>query len=341
MKDGSVGVHPELVPLDVSLVADAGGDPEISPSPFAMLPGDGSAYRPEVVYPSDVLSVTIFEVGVTLFGPQATSLAQAGTPTAGGQTIAGVRVDDQGVIDLPYVGTLAVVGLTPREIAQKIEQRLSGLSQSPQAVVSVVSSVKSAVSVMGAVAHSGRYPLTVARERVRDMIAVAGGIAADPEDIVVRLTRQERTVEMRLSDIKAGSADDAYLAAGDQLELLRRPRTFTVFGAADRVSQVPFGADKVNLLEAIARAGGPSDSRANPRGVFLFRWENGTGTEPKPVIYRLDMMQAGSYFVASQFAVHDKDVLYFANSASNPPTKFISIINQLFSPFVTAKALTQ
>ena len=340
VKDSGGGIAAELVTLDASVIGNQNAA-AAEVGAFAPLQQDAEAYAPELVRPNDLLNVTIYEVGVSLFGMQVNALSQSGIPAAGAQTIAGVRVDDRGVIDLPYVGTLAVVGLTPREIGKQIERRLSGLSQSPQAVVSVVESTESAVSISGEISRSGRYRLNVVRERVRDLIALAGGAPGEPEDFVVRLIRGEKSAEMRLSEIRVGSADDVFLSPGDKIELLKRARTFTVFGASDRVSQIPFGADRVSLLEAIAKAGGPSEPRANPRGVFLFRWETSPSGERRPVIYRLDMMQAGSYFVAGQFMVKDKDVLYFANSASNPPSKFISILNQLFSPVVTARALTQ
>ena len=341
VKDSGGGIAAELVTLDASVIGSEHVAAVAEAGAFAPFQQDAQAFAPEVVRPNDLLNVTIYEVGVSLFGMQVNALSQSGIPAAGAQTIAGVRVDDRGVIDLPYVGTLAVVGLTPREIGKQIERRLSGLSQSPQAVVSVVESTESAVSISGEISRSGRYRLNVVRERVRDLIALAGGASGEPEDFVVRLIRGEKSAEMRLSEIRVGSADDVFLSPGDKIELLKRARTFTVFGASDRVSQIPFGADRVSLLEAIAKAGGPSEPRANPRGVFLFRWENSPAGERRPVIYRLDMMQAGSYFVAGQFMVKDKDVLYFANSASNPPSKFISILNQLFSPVVTARALTQ
>ena len=37
--------------------------------------------------------------------------------------------------------------------------------------------------------------------------------------------------------------------------------------------QVTFGAEKVTLAEALAKAGGLLDLRADPAGVFLFRFE--------------------------------------------------------------------
>jgi polysaccharide export outer membrane protein len=51
------------------------------------------------------------------------------------------------------------------------------------------------------------------------------------------------------------------------------------------------------------------------------------------------MLLPSSYFLSQRFAVRDKDVVYIANARSNRPAKLIGIINQLFSPFVTARAI--
>jgi polysaccharide export outer membrane protein len=115
-----------------------------------------------------------------------------------------------------------------------------------------------------------------------------------------------------------------------------------VFGATDKVSQVPFQVRSLSLSEAVARVGGPSDTRANPKGIFLFRFEHSPdGKTDKPVIYRLDLMNPQSYFLAQRFTMRDKDLIYFSNSVANPPAKFIALINQLFSPVVTARYLAQ
>ena len=56
----------------------------------------------------------------------------------------------------------------------------------------------------------------------------------------MRFTREGRTVEQRLSQVRSGTADDLILVPGDRIELIRRPRTYTVFGATGRASQINF-----------------------------------------------------------------------------------------------------
>ncbi len=293
-----------------------------------------------VIRPGDSLTVSIFEVGFSLFGGAMALDTRVESTTANAQRV-GIRVDDQGHISLPYIGTLSAAGLTAEQLEGAIVARLRGLSQSPQALVAIADSLANSVYISGTIARPGRVPLTSAREHLLDLVALAGGPTAEPDSVELRVIRDGRTAQIRLGALRPEDLDNIVLAPGDRIELVNKPRTFTVFGASDRVSQIPFGAGEVTLADALARAGGPSDSRADPKGVFLFRLVRKADQTEEPVIYRINLMTPESYFLAQRFPMQDKDLLYFSNSPSNLPTKFISVLNQLFSPVVTARFLTQ
>lgn len=318
----------------------------------------------------DVLSVEIYEVGVTLFGGR-TSIA-GGTandtaPSASGATIGegGVTVDRDGYITIPYIGALKVAGLTPAQVQQRIVAGLRGKSQNPQVIVSLRHNVSNTVVIMGAVANPQRVPLTLARDRLLDAIAEAGGISrttqtgsstatgTGTQDDIVRFTRGTQTVEQPLDTIVAGSPDDLVLLGGDRIELIRQPRTFTVFGAIDRISQIPFESRTLTLAEALARAGGPNDGRADPRAVFIFRLSaSGVGqpagartpaaaTIANPIAYRINMLDPQGFFLAQRFAMRDKDVIYIGNASANQPLKLVQAIGQLFAPVFSVQAATR
>jgi len=269
--------------------------------------------------------------------------ADAFDPSARRGTIPGVRVDQEGTITLPYIGKLMVAGSTPAEIQRMIEGRLAGKSQSPQAVVSVSGNVANTAIVMGQVRKPGRLELTASRERLLDAIADAGGSEDQPEDLIVRFTRGDRTAEAPLAAIASRSAEDLPLLAGDRIQLLRRPRSYTVFGATDRVSQVPFAAASLSLAEAVARIGGPSDRQADPSAVFVFRYVPGESEArgERPTIYRLNLMKPSHYFLAQRFAMRDKDVIYIANARANQGLKLVQVINQLFTPLFFVREVTR
>ncbi len=341
----------------------------LQPGGMATLASLDTIGRVDVLGPGDIVSVEIFEVGSGLFAGGRASMGSAGgvgsdeiaTPSASGKGLGdGLAVDREGFISVPYVGRLHVAGLTTGEVQDRILAGLKGKSQSPQVIVSISKNLANTVVVMGAVAKPGRLELTLAGEHLLDAIAEAGGLnlfvtsgsstatGTGPQDMIVRFTRGGRTVSEPLDTIEPGSPDDLKLLPGDRIDLLRQPRTFIVFGATDKIAQLPFESASLSLAEALARIGGPSDSRADPRAIFVFRLLRpaapaAAGIAPPPpqaVIYRLNMMKASGYFLSQRFAMQDKDLIYIANASSNLPTKFVQIINQLFSPVFAIRAAT-
>lgn len=307
------------------------------------------AGRVDLVGPGDVLSISIYEVGTTLFGSGTTTLGGSGStpsvstfdPSARVQALPGVVINEAGQIRLPYVGTLSVGGKTTGQIARMIEHGLAGKSQLPQVLVELRTNVTNTVLVSGVVTRPGRQQLTLERERLLDAIAAAGGTGTQdgPQSTLVRVTRGGRTAEVYLEAIESGSAGDIILLPGDRIDLLRRPRTYSVFGAVDRVQQFAFDSRYVTLDEAIARAGGPSDTRADSSAVFVFR--NDTTQGAAPVIYRLDMSKPSSFFLAQRFQMRDKDLIYVANARFTQTRKLVEILNLVFSPIYTARVITQ
>lgn len=331
----------DLVTANELTAAYAAQPPAIKP--LSMLSGGTPT---DLVGPGDVLDIRVYEVGVALFGGSSSSSGSesvSSAPTVHAENFAGVMVDRNGQIRLPYLGTLTVEGMTSSNIGQMLAQRLRSKSQSPQVLVKVVGNFTNVAYLSGAVSKPGMYDLPPGQTLLLDVIAKAGGIAGSPEDVTITLTRNGRTVEQQLSSIVPGTSDDIPLQPGDRIQVNKRPRSFTVFGAAGRVSQIAFPSNEMTLAEAVAQAAGPNDATADATAVFLFR------NMPDPVnpgmaqrvIYRLNLMDPQGYFVAQDFKIRDKDLIYIANARSNQASKFISLVGQLFSPVLTARALTQ
>ena len=344
-----------IMDINASVVAQAAASEADARAGITRLAVLARPARNDVVGSGDQLDIAVFEVGASLFGATRNSTDNF-DPSAQAQRFPTVTVDRDGAIHLPYAGTIQVAGRAPAEIATLIERRYAGKSQSPQVVVSIHGNLSDTVYVTGDVRRPGRIELSLRNERLLDTIGSAGGTVAQTQDMVVRFTRDGRQVEQRLDRVRAASPDDLVLVPGDRIELLRQPQTYVVLGAANRPAQVTFDQSNLTLAEAVARAGGPNDGAANPRAVFLFRYDSapaGTGgsaptdasapeatVQPRPTIYRLNLLETSSYFLAQRFPMRDKDVLYISNAGINRTAKFISIINQLFSPFVAVRTVT-
>lgn len=305
---------------------------------------DGTVSSEEVLV-GDNLEVVIFEVGYRLFG-SVDSGGDAKNPAvaATGAALPTISVPADGYINIPYAGPVNVLGRNTKSIAAEIRERLRGLSQQADVLVRVASGPMRSVTVSGDVKNPGRVPITAAGERVLDIIASAGGPAEPPANLVVRLARDGASEEMQLDQVRAGELSNIRLMPGDVIQLLKRQRSFSVIGAARDVAEVPLADTPVSLVEGLARAGGPIDNQADATGVFVFRYvdSDAGGTAAKvPTIYRLNLLDPRSYFIASRFRMADDDVVLIANSRSAQFAKLVQMLNQFTSPVVTVDVLTR
>lgn len=305
----------------------------------------------DMVGPGDVLDINIYEAGVTLFSANA-SAGASGAAAAGGSQIAAVpgvqvqklppsRVDDNGNISIPYAGELHVVGRTVGEVEDMVRQSLRGLSQNPQVLITLSQTITNSVIVSGEVARPGRLVLQTNRETLSDVVALAGGYRGNAKDLTLRVFRRGDSVDIAINDLIDMPQLDARAYPGDRFMLINNPRTFSVLGASSAVQQIPFTRSKVSLAEAIATAGGVNPNIGDPAAVFLFRYVADEQGNEVPVVYHLNMMKAGTYFLAQRFAMRDKDVLYFGNASANQPGKLLTLISQLFTPIMTVTAAVQ
>lgn len=294
----------------------------------------------------DTVSVSIWEAaGGGLFG---TSPITGVSPGSRSVTIPEQVVGRDGSITVPYAGRVPVAGRSTVEVQRIIEQRLAEKAIEPQVIVTIPKSVTEAATVSGEVVNGARVPLSVNGDRLLDLIALAGGAKSPVYETFVRLSRKGVTATIPMERLVSDPAENIYAQPGDVLTLVRIPQTYSVLGATGQNAQLSFNADRITLVEALAKAGGLQDLRSDPAGVFLFRFEPppvvaalsapqlGTGPDrSSPVVYRLDMSNANAYFLAQRFPIEDKDVIYVANAKLNELQKFFTLLNTITGPVIT------
>jgi len=166
------------------------------------------------------------------------------------------------------------------------------------------------------------------------------------------LTRGSRTARVALSRIVADHRENIYVQPGDTITVVRDPQTFIAYGATGRNAEIPFDAEGINLNQAIAKAAGLLDFRADPEGVFLFRFEpesvaralrpNSPLIQPgrlTPFVYRINMRDPNSLFVAQRFPIFNKDVIYVSNAPLTDLQKVMEIFNLAVSPAASAASV--
>jgi polysaccharide export outer membrane protein len=283
--------------------------------------------------------------------PQVVPFPNEATGTAVNQrsaTIPDQQVAPDGAIVVPFAGQVAAAGRTPVEVQQTIETLLGSKALQPQALVIVKKSTANTVTVAGEVVPGARVPLSPGGDRLLQVIAAAGGAQAPVHETFVRLSRDGVTATIPFERLVADPAEDIYARPGDVLTLVRIPQTFSVFGATGRNDLITFDAEKLTLSEALAKSQGLRDELANPKGVFLFRYEPAAivraldqpiatraadGTSP--VAYRFDFSDANSYLIADQFPVRDKDIIFVADAGAIQAQKVFTVLQTITGPVIT------
>src|SRR5690606_21193794 len=180
--------------------------------------------------------------------------------------------------------------------------------------------------------------------KLMEAIALAGGTREATYETVATITRGNHSGTVRLDEVVSLPSNNIWLAPGDNVLVLHKPRTYSAFGAVKTSGLIPFKSESVSLAEALAQVGGLIDTRADAGGVFLLRLEDrllaqwlvetgqGVGNPDAyapggtPVIYRLDFKNPQAFFTAQGFRMRDKDVLYVATHPTAELGKFLSTI---------------
>jgi polysaccharide export outer membrane protein len=293
-----------------------------------------------VIGVGDVLDIAIWEAPpAVLFGATSPG-ANIGSAIAQSAGIPQQVVGEDGTITIPFVGSVAVRGISPQGVARTIVARLAGRAHSPQAIVRLAQNDSRAVTVMGEVGATRRMPLTPRGERLLDALAAAGGSRQPVAKTTVQLTRAGRTAAMPLDAIVRDPAQNVMLQVGDVITAIFQPYSFVALGAVGLNAEVPFEGGGISLAQALGRIGGLRDDRADVRSVFVFRLEHPevldietartarrTAEGLVPVVYRLDLGQGTSFFTAQDFGIRDRDVLYVSNAPIADLQKFLNIVS--------------
>jgi polysaccharide biosynthesis/export protein len=91
------------------------------------------------------------------------------------------EVSEEGTVVLPLLGSVKLAGSTEREATEKLRHQLAELIVAPEIALSVKEYHGQQVSVIGAVAKPGVYPLHSFDETIADVITDAGGVTQDAE----------------------------------------------------------------------------------------------------------------------------------------------------------------
>ncbi|POR55897.1 polysaccharide export outer membrane protein [Paraburkholderia eburnea] len=295
----------------------------------------------------DTIQISIWEAPPATLFSAATLDSKSGVSGSHVTVLPDQTIDGDGNVSVPFIGAVTAGGRTPIELQREIAGRLKNMAHDPQVLVKLSSNATSYVTIVGDVVNTNRMQLSARGERLLDALANAGGVREPVDKVTIQLTRGNQIVSMPLSSVIRDPRQNIALHAGDVVTALFQPFSFTALGATGKNQEVNFEAQGITLAQALARSGGLDDSRADARGVFIFRFEDPkalnwpnvpvkTTVDGKvPVIYRVNLRDPDALFVTQGFMMDNKDMLYVSNAPISDVQKVLNLVFSVAYPVVT------
>lgn len=334
-----------VLDLNASVLRAANGNTEAM-GPRLPQNLNGSAGKQGTIGPGDVVAITIFEASAGgLF------IAPEGNSARGGNFV-GIppqQVESGGTVTVPYAGRIQAAGRTPQEVSKEIATRLNQRAVEPQVVVSIAERRSGSVSVLGDVNLPTRISIDPGGLRLLDAITRGGGPRSAPYETIVSVKRGNRTMQALLSAVVKIPGQNPYLMPGDTVFLSKEPRYYLTLGATPAPGSIggtnnrrfSFENDTMNLAEAAAKSGGLDPTRADPRAVFLYRIESRRVLEDLgvdltgytgvwiPTIYNVDLSRPDGLFLASDFAMRSRDIIFVSEAPAAGLQRFTTALSGL------------
>lgn len=314
VEEGRTDPRYEVVDITATTIGTYGRAP--APS----LTSDVSQLRVSNVYliPGDVIGIMISDSAQegALFTPL----------SAGGTVFPKVRVDASGKISLPYVGDIKVAGMTLGQVEHAVQKRLKGKAIDPQVHAELVGDLSGSVLVAGAVKSPGRFSALQGPLTLLDAINQAGGPLLEPHLAKVIVRTGSKVYTYSYQDLLQGRNQP--VPPRSEIVVERARQRFVAMGSVKQPGLHDLPSANPSLLETLGAVGGLDESKADPTGVFVFRLNEEDPQSPRAQVFRLNMRNPESIFLAKEFLVQPEDAIYVTNAAVYEWQKIITPILQ-------------
>jgi polysaccharide export outer membrane protein len=205
------------------------------------------------------------------------------------------RVSESGIINYPLVGRINIGGLTVPDAEARIASALKAnkILRAPQVNINVQQVRGSQVAVLGQVHKPGRFPLEAMNVRVSDLVAAAGGITPQGDEVVVVTgVRNKKPFRKAVdtSSLFAGKgSEDILVQPGDTIYVSKAP-VYYIYGEAQKPGY--YKVEKgMTVMQALAAGGGITPRGSNSRLQITRKTGEGQTVQLSPKL--TDTIQAG------------------------------------------------
>ena len=194
------------------------------------------------------------------------------------------RIADNGNISFPFIGDVAVAGLSTADAERRIARRLGEGGYVRNAQVGVFREertqyITQSVTILGQVKNSGRYPLisvsTEGADNLIDLLALAGGTNPNAADYLMLLREGaagQETLRVDLVDLMTlGDTSSNYDLLDGDIVIVPQMEVFYIYGQVQSPGRYRLERN-MTVMQALAVASGVTE-RGNEEGVELRRRE--------------------------------------------------------------------
>lgn len=247
----------------------------------------------------------------------------------------GFYVQADGSFNYPFIGMVQAGGRTASDVRAEVAKRLAEFIPNPQVEVRVATFNSQRVVVAGEVKSPNSQPITLAPTTLITAINAAGGLTETADTRAVSVQRGGRMYKIDLAGfLNAGiEQNNPMLRSGDVVTVpRRRAQEAYLLGQITKPAAIDLSQEPITLTQAITRQGGLNETRADARGVFVFRLVNGRMT-----VFQLETATPAGLLLGTRFVLEPADVVYVVRS---PLSRWNDTISGLL-PTVTATRAAQ
>lgn len=237
------------------------------------------------------------------------------------------RLDMQGNIKLPLIGTVHAAGLTAADLEKTLKTRLTQYVNQPDVIVTVTTYRSQPVMVLGSVSNPGVHQLE-GKKTLFEVISSVGGVKPDAGH-TIKITREKRwgriplpgsledpTGEYYVAEVSVRSVMDAK-SPSENIEVrphdvitVPKVQVVYVIGAVKKAGGYVLGdAESMTVLQALALAEG-LDRLAAPKNARIMRMAPG-GVARTEIPVDVKKIFAGQ---GTDVALGADDILFIPNS---------------------------
>lgn len=277
-------------------------------------------------------------------GPgNAAAISAGGTNALGSSELGSYNVSEAGSIELPFLGTCHLAGMTLAQAQADLSRRFAALHTlaRPSVVLTLQSSQHYSVLITGAIGQPKLVPwtldgLTLASALTQAMgnganIAATSLSVANPSQSAEVLRKGLAPVELPLS---TALESNVILQPGDRVIVRNQAnlRVTVLGGGITKPGVYSFGGI-TTLAQLVAVANGLNSNTGNTHGVYILRQR---GTD-KPQLFDFAWNRIDGLISSQKFPLHDGDIVYVGEAPFTEVSKVLSAVYSVAVPVQIAR----